>query len=717
MAVRGQPNRSSVTIVSIGSEVQSTELTLVITAGAGGTQRQVMVPLTFTWNQQVDGFTAGDIRPPVWFDANGNAGTLTGFTGADGDSMFSAPLTLPDDSTGQVDIIVNANVATATNDSTLSGPPQNVVLTVVYDTEARTPVVPTVDIVDPEILPWRATELPLVIRWSEDVTGFALTSIGSDVGVLSDLVEVEADEYTVLLTLPANANGDVTITITEESAQGRLALGPASDYSETFAYDTRATDQAIANSMTLCEETYDFADNPHFTGAFVNVLEMLVHSGYVYFIVGFIRDHGSMPTNFLNWTQRGASALFRVAVSGGMCERLEAFEDILAGARSLCVFNNEVYYFRGSHYLYHFENEAGPDTNPDWRQQVGEIWKLENGTMSVLVAKTGRTGQEQLARPGDDDYNPYYSIRGGTVSPLVATSDELFNVAGFGDTRQLGANLIADKDVDDIRNWQLSKLTETLETRLPVLETNGHPGWDNVRELAQVTRSRVGYRGDQFVFEPNTPLTAKLDAAITDTATTLPLKDISASGIPSSGTVFIQGELITYTGTMGDALTGLTRGAFETTADGYAEDDLVVFVDHRISEYLSLSLSNDPSRIYNDVKITYGDGQEFTVKDDASIDAYGRRELSLTVPIGAEQTAWVEYLAASYLSDFKDPETVVSVAIEMDTDIEVGDVCFLRQVDRAHLFDCGEVKEVKHDISGRGENQSQITSLKLAMIR
>ena len=178
------------------------------------------------------------------------------------------------------------------------------------------------------------------------------------------------------------------------------------------------------------------------------------------------------------------------------------------------------------------------------------------------------------------------------------------------DTRELGAN----KDADDIRNWVFAKLIQTLETRIPVLETNGHPGWEPVKELAQATRSRVGFRGRQFRLEPSVAQTAKIKTAITDAATSLPLKDFSTVNVPSRGTVSVEGELIAYTGLSSGTLTGLIRGAFETTADGHLVDAQVVFVDHIVDEYLSLNLSNDPSRIKNDIKIHYGNDQVSLIK-------------------------------------------------------------------------------------------------------
>ena len=483
------------------------------TEGGGGstrTFRGTSVEVLCAWTEAVNDFVEADVGL-TWYDANGLMGSIEmgSFTGGNGDRSFRFRLELPDTSSGEVDITIAANTARASADVAAmvadvirTGPPRAVTATLIYDTTTGAAGPPTVNIVDPAPLPWRIQQLPLTLQWTQEVSGFVLGDITASVGTLSDFVEVAGDEYTVLLTLPANMMGDVTLTIAADAAQGTTEAGPETDYSETFAYDTRGPDKNIPGTVTLCEETYTFANNPHFTGAFCNVLEMLVHNGYVYWIVQFIRDRGSTPTNFLAWDTRGASALFRVAVGGGSCERLAVFDDVLAGARSLCVFDGMVHYFRGSHYLYQFEDAIRPDSNADWRQQVGEIWKLENGTTPKLVGKTGRTGQEQLSRPGEDDYNPFYGIRGGTVSPLVPSNDELYYLTGWGDTRELGANLIANKDADDIRNWTLAKLSETLETRIPVLETNDHPGWENVKQLSQLTRSRVGFRGEQFRWEP-----------------------------------------------------------------------------------------------------------------------------------------------------------------------------------------------------------------------
>ena len=225
------------------------------------------------------------------------------------------------------------------------------------------------------------------------------------------------------------------------------------------------------------------------------------------------------------------------------------------------------------------------------------------------------------------NYNPYYATRGGTASPLVpyndGVSDNLFLIPGFGDLRETIGNLIANTEVDDLRNWQLMLLTDTLQTRLPLLATNDKPAYQSLRLLALITRSRFGFRGNQFRFVPAAPRSAKVKTAINSTATTLDLKDFSWVTYPSTGTVFVAGELMAYTGFANAQLTGLHRGAFETTAAAHAVDADVVFVDHRYSEFVDIQTENDRSQLYNKINVHYGEDKIHPEPDKASITAYG----------------------------------------------------------------------------------------------
>jgi len=67
--------------------------------------------------------------------------------------------------------------------------------------------------------------------------------------------------------------------------------------------------------------------------------------------------------------------------------------------------------------------------------------------------------------------------------------------------------------------------------------------------------------------------TSTLSSSINTSVTTLSMA--SSTSFPSSGTVLIDNELITYTGNSGNTLTGLTRGASGTTAASHSSGDTV----------------------------------------------------------------------------------------------------------------------------------------------
>jgi flagellin len=60
---------------------------------------------------------------------------------------------------------------------------------------------------------------------------------------------------------------------------------------------------------------------------------------------------------------------------------------------------------------------------------------------------------------------------------------------------------------------------------------------------------------------------------IDSAATTIPVR--TTQGFPPSGTVYIDNELISYTGTTANSLTGVTRGAMNTTAASHRGDAVV----------------------------------------------------------------------------------------------------------------------------------------------
>ena len=71
----------------------------------------------------------------------------------------------------------------------------------------------------------------------------------------------------------------------------------------------------------------------------------------------------------------------------------------------------------------------------------------------------------------------------------------------------------------------------------------------------------------RFIEEEDAVKTTALNGSHTDSVTTITVD--STSGFDSSGTIYINGEVITYTGTSSTTFTGATRGANGTTASAH----------------------------------------------------------------------------------------------------------------------------------------------------
>jgi len=86
--------------------------------------------------------------------------------------------------------------------------------------------------------------------------------------------------------------------------------------------------------------------------------------------------------------------------------------------------------------------------------------------------------------------------------------------------------------------------------------------------------------------------TTTLNGALTDSATTVTVA--STSGFDSSGTIYIENEQITYTGTTSTTFTGATRGANSTTAAAHSDGTQVAqFTGGGIPTHIVRTLDNN----------------------------------------------------------------------------------------------------------------------------
>ena len=79
----------------------------------------------------------------------------------------------------------------------------------------------------------------------------------------------------------------------------------------------------------------------------------------------------------------------------------------------------------------------------------------------------------------------------------------------------------------------------------------------------------------RFIEDEDAVKTTALNGSHTDSVTTITVD--STSGFDSSGTIYINGEVITYTGTSSTTFTGATRGASSTTAAAHLTSAAVTY--------------------------------------------------------------------------------------------------------------------------------------------
>ena len=126
---------------------------------------------------------------------------------------------------------------------------------------------------------------------------------------------------------------------------------------------------------------------------------------------------------------------------------------------------------------------------------------------------------------------------------------------------------------------------------------------------------------------PITTIAGILNEALDTSETTITLED--TSNFPSTGTILIGSEQITYTGKSGNDLTGCTRGANSSTAatasDGAAVGHTTLRVNHRNhgmhSTDNNVIISGVPSGTYNGVASSNINGT-YTAIGDIKLDSY-----------------------------------------------------------------------------------------------
>jgi len=123
------------------------------------------------------------------------------------------------------------------------------------------------------------------------------------------------------------------------------------------------------------------------------------------------------------------------------------------------------------------------------------------------------------------------------------------------------ALLRAEKEVDNTLNTTFRDGTETNPSFIGNTEIHESQGRFNRRY--------------QLHKRPLIDITSSLDGDITSSDVSLDVASGDGASFPSTGTILIGSEIITYTGVSTDTLTGLTRGVGGSTAAAHSDGDAI----------------------------------------------------------------------------------------------------------------------------------------------
>ena len=543
-------------------------------------------------------------------------------------------------------------------------------------------VKPSVQIIAPEVIE-SAQQLQWSIGfvWSHNVQNFdAINAEGQpeDVFFTGDTEGATLTQfgggdnlYSAILTLPANAQGTIGVSVRADAAEGNGTTGPEFSEGISIPFDTRSTAEP---SDIVCRRTRridlnrDISEDPSYSGGGVyrNIFSSAKLGDYIYFVCQIQRQGGLFgrttpsASGILTFLDNGATffiaagaVLYRMNTTNCAFEILKRYDNITFAARSLAAINGRIYGFEGSHYNFindglitnretnvsEYKRSRFRDVEADWRKRCGNLFSIANDE-SALTHHGIWTSAEPIENPhyNQDDPDAFYGVHTGTASPIVGSADDIRLITGYGDYSKV---VSADPKEETQRYGNIAWLqfdTE-LKRRMPVLQTNNRTAYDIIREIARLTNSIISFDGDTFVLKPR-DTTAAAQYTLELNAYTLeqPIEDITP-----------------YT---------------------------------------------DRANRYNAVVIHYGDGKTFR-KQTPTAEAEGVKAYAIDTPLGEENIVWVKWLADTFLARFSVTRHIVVVQLKPSPHLKLGDIVAINAAERVHLTGRYQLIEVSHFLSER----------------
>nr|BDD48102.1 hypothetical protein 18 [Balneolaceae bacterium] len=268
-----------------------------ISSSAGSPTSTSPIPITISFDEDVTGFTVGDITA-------GNA-TLGNFVQTD-PSTYTVEAT-PTGDPVQVTIDVPADVCQDNLGNNNVAAQQ---FTITYDAS-----VPTPTITSSESSPTNTSPIPITVTFDENVTGFTVGDVQVSGATKSNFQQVDPQTYALDLT-PDSTQENITVDVAADVAQDGSGTGNAPATQFAITYDA-VGDQPV---ITSSEDTYTQADPIPLTITFpeaqsgFTVGDIVVGNGTV---DTFADQGGGVYTCNLNPTANGACT---IDIAGGVCQ-------------------------------------------------------------------------------------------------------------------------------------------------------------------------------------------------------------------------------------------------------------------------------------------------------------------------------------------------------------------------------------------------------------
>ena len=244
----------------------------------------------------------------------------------------------------------------------------------------------------------------------------------------------------------------------------------------------------------------------------------------------------------------------------------------------------------------------------------------------------------------------------------------------------------------------------TLHYVLPEFSPNGSV-YAALADIAKQTNTSLIFEKNIVMLMDRSPYRAETVGATRIGTGNLSFDNANKS-FPLSGYLFIDKEILQYSGISGSAFTRVTRGVLGSPIADHADGSEIVYLDNLIRSkdfgepYKSITLQSDTNRIFNVIRDSSSTAE---VRDEDSIARYGERPYTLDLGLSRHEKVWTEQILARYLEELKDLHELVNIQTIPDFSLRLGQIVpFLHKdtVAPMRIVSVGYESEVTH-IRGR----------------